>query len=144
MDSWVLKTHKTHLSKEESKMMRFLDEVTLHASIERSSYVAMVAKFLDGNKPKRALKKWTRTVSNFVALWCVAIEVSLEGSIFTEVVAYQFINLNGKLNASRKEDMHRSISNENDQSSRLKLPIVVIRNFATMVTWRHTSLHWLG
>ena len=38
-------------------MMRFLDEVTLHASIERSSYVAMVAKFLDGNKPKRALKK---------------------------------------------------------------------------------------
>ena len=30
--------------------------------------------------------------------------------------------------------MHRSISNENDQSSRLKLPIVVIGNFATMVT----------
>ena len=60
----------------------------------------------------------------------------LEGSIFADVVAYQFINLKRKLNGSRKEDMHRSIWNENDQSSRrrAKLPIVVIRNFATMVT----------
>ena len=43
-------------------------------------------------------------------------EVSLERSIFADVVAYQFINLNWKLNGSRKED--RSIWNENDQSSR--------------------------
>ena len=63
-------------------------------------------------------------------------EVSLERSIFADVVAYQFINLNGKVNGSRKEDMDRSIWNENDQSNRrrVKLPIVVIRNFATMVT----------
>ena len=27
--------------------------------------VAMVAKFLDDNKPKTSLKKWIRTVSNF-------------------------------------------------------------------------------
>ena len=63
-------------------------------------------------------------------------EVSPERSIFADVVAYQFINLNGKANRSRKEDMHRSIWNENDQGSRrrVKLLIVVIRNFATMVT----------
>ena len=42
-------------------------------------------------------------------------EVSLERSIFADVVANQFINLNGKLIGSRKEDMHRSIWNENDQ-----------------------------
>ena len=42
-------------------------------------------------------------------------EVSLERSIFVDVVANHFINLNVKLNGSRKEDMHRSIWNENDQ-----------------------------
>ena len=63
-------------------------------------------------------------------------EISLERSIFADVVAYQFINLNGKLNGSRKEGMHRSIWKENDQSSRrrVKLPVAVIRNFATIVT----------
>ena len=30
-----------HLSKEESKLMRFLDEVTLHASIQKSRYVTL-------------------------------------------------------------------------------------------------------
>ena len=45
-------------------------------------------------------------------------EVSLERSIFADVVAYQFINLNWKLNGSRKENMHRSIWNENGQSGR--------------------------
>ena len=45
-------------------------------------------------------------------------EVSLERSIFADVVVYQFINLNRKLNGSRKENIHRSIWNENDQSSR--------------------------
>ena len=45
-------------------------------------------------------------------------EVLLERYIFADVVAYQFINLNGKLNGSRKEDMHRSIWNENDSSRR--------------------------
>ena len=66
----------------------------------------------------------------------IQIEISLERSIFADVVAYQFINLNGKLNGSRKEGMHRSIGKENDQSSRrrVKLPIAVIRNFATIVT----------
>ena len=37
--------------------------------IERSlRHVAMVAKFLDDNKPKTSLKKWIRAVSNFVDL----------------------------------------------------------------------------
>ena len=45
-------------------------------------------------------------------------EVSLERSIFADVVAYQFINLNRKLSGSRKENIHHSIWNENDQSSR--------------------------
>ena len=45
-------------------------------------------------------------------------EVSLERSIFADVVAYQFINLNRKLNGSRKENIHRSMWKENDQSSR--------------------------
>ena len=45
-------------------------------------------------------------------------EVWLERSIFADVVAYQFINLNWKLNGSRKENIHRSIWNENDQSGR--------------------------
>ena len=45
-------------------------------------------------------------------------EVSLERSIFPDVVAYQFINLNRKLNGSRKENIHRSMWKENDQSSR--------------------------
>ena len=31
-------------------------------------HVAKVAKFLDDNKPKRHLKKWIRTVSNFIDL----------------------------------------------------------------------------
>ena len=39
-------------------------------------------------------------------------EVSLERSIFADVVAYQFINLNGKLNGSRKENIHRSMWKE--------------------------------
>ena len=45
-------------------------------------------------------------------------EVSLERSIFADVVAFQFINLNRKLNGSRKENIHRSMWKENDQSSR--------------------------
>ena len=45
-------------------------------------------------------------------------EVSLERSIFADVVAYQFINLNRKLNGSRKENIHRSMWKEKDQSSR--------------------------
>ena len=45
-------------------------------------------------------------------------EVSLERSIFADVVAFQFINLNRKLNGSRKENVHRSMWKENDQSSR--------------------------
>ena len=44
-------------------------------------------------------------------------KVSLERSIFTDIAAYQF-NLNWKVNGSRKENMHCSIWNENDQSSR--------------------------
>ena len=36
-------------------------------------------------------------------------EVSLERSIFADVVAYLFINLNWKLNGSRGECIHRSI-----------------------------------
>ena len=54
-------------------------------------------------------------------------EVSLERPIFADVGAYYFINLNGKLNASRKEDMHRSIWNENDRSSRrrVKIPLIL-------------------
>ena len=35
-------------------------------------------------------------------------EISLERSIFADVVIYQLINFNWKLNGSRKEDMHRS------------------------------------
>ena len=30
--------------------------------------VAMVAKYLDDNKPKTSIKKWVRTVSNFIDL----------------------------------------------------------------------------
>ena len=45
-------------------------------------------------------------------------KISLESSIFGDVVARQFVNLHGKLNGSRKEDMHRSTWKENDQSSR--------------------------
>ena len=47
-------------------------------------------------------------------------EISLERSIFADVVAYQLLNLTWKLNESRKKDMHRSTGNENDQSSRLR------------------------
>ena len=45
-------------------------------------------------------------------------KISLESSIFGDVVAHQFVNLHLKLNGSRKEDMHRSTWKENDQSSR--------------------------
>ena len=45
-------------------------------------------------------------------------EVLQKRSIFADVVAFQFLNLNGKLNGSRKEDIHRSIWNENDSSRR--------------------------
>ena len=38
-------------------------------------------------------------------------EVSVERLIFADVVAYQLIRT---LNGSRKENMHRSICNEND------------------------------
>ena len=36
-------------------------------------------------------------------------EVLAEITIFAEVVAYQLISLNWKLNGSRKENMHRSM-----------------------------------
>ena len=45
-------------------------------------------------------------------------EVWLERPIFADVIAFQFINLNWKLNGSRKENIHRSTWNENDQSGR--------------------------
>ena len=48
-------------------------------------------------------------------------EVLLERSIFANVVAYQFMNLNWKLNWSRKINVHRSIRNENDQSNRRRV-----------------------
>ena len=48
-------------------------------------------------------------------------EISLERSIFADVVVYQLINCNWKLNGSRKEDMHRSTWNENDLSSRRRV-----------------------
>ena len=41
-------------------------------------------------------------------------EVSVERFIFAYVVAYQLISINLTLNGSRKENMHRSIWNEND------------------------------
>ena len=31
-------------------------------------HAAMIATFLDDNKPKTSLKKWNRTVSNFIGL----------------------------------------------------------------------------
>ena len=52
---WKIRFHKKPYNREE-KLLR---------------HVAMVAKFLDDDKPKTSLKKWTRTVSNFVTLWCV-------------------------------------------------------------------------
>ena len=68
-------------------------------------------------------------------------EVSVERSIFDDVVAYHFLGFNRKLNGSvrshfliklshfvipvarlsRKENTHRSIWNENDQSSRQRV-----------------------
>ena len=51
-------------------------------------------------------------------------EVSLE--IFADVVAYQFINLNWKLNGFGKENMHRSIWNDNDQNSRQRFKAIYI------------------
>ena len=50
-------------------------------------------------------------------------KVSLERSLFTDIVAKQF-NLNWKLNGSRKENMHCSIWNENNQSSRQRISCV--------------------
>ena len=55
-------------------------------------------------------------------------EVSLERPIFADVGAYYFINLNGKLNASRKEDMHRSMWNENDSSRRRVMRCLGLNN----------------
>ena len=46
----------------------------------------------------------------------IQTEVSLERSILADVGTYQFINLNSKLKGSRKEEMHRSTWNENDQT----------------------------
>ena len=51
--------------------------------------------------------------------------VIAERSIFADDVTYQFINLNGKLNGSRKDDMHGSMWNENDSSHRLKKGVSV-------------------
>ena len=48
-------------------------------------------------------------------------EVSVERSIFTDVVAYQLISLNWTLTGSKKENMYRSIWNENDQSRRQRV-----------------------
>lgn len=41
-------------------------------------------------------------------------EVSVERFILADVVAYQLISINLTLNGLRKENMHRSIWNEND------------------------------
>ena len=48
-------------------------------------------------------------------------EVSVERSIFTDVVAYQLISLNWTLTGSKKENMYRSMWNENDQSRRQRV-----------------------
>ena len=40
----------------------------LNREEKSSRHVAIVAKFLDDNKPKTSLKKWIRTVSNFIDL----------------------------------------------------------------------------
>ena len=48
----------------------------------------------------------------------IQTEVSLKRSIFADVVAYQFTKLNRNLSGSRKENINRSIWNENHQSTR--------------------------
>ena len=59
----------------------------------------------------------------------------LERSICSDVVAYQFINLNWKLNGSRKENMHHSMWNENDQSSRRRV------NTQSIINLDRSALH---
>ena len=45
-------------------------------------HVAMVATFLDDNKPKTSLKKWNRTVSKFIDLIYFHFNLSNVGEIF--------------------------------------------------------------
>ena len=45
-------------------------------------HVAMVATFLDDNKPKTSLKKWNGTVSNFIDLIYFHFNLSNIGEIF--------------------------------------------------------------
>ena len=72
-------------------------------------------------------RNWQWIFTEKVTLFCewnsirigqnIQNKVSLERSIFTDIIAHQF-NLNWKLNGSRKENMHGSIWNENEQSSK--------------------------
>ena len=54
-------------------------------------------------------------------------EISLERSIFADVVAYQFINWNWEQNGCGKEDVRRS---ENDQSNRRRVKMGIWRQVA--------------
>ena len=62
-------------------------------------------------------------------------KASLEIFIFADVIVYRFINLNWTLSGSRKENMHRSIWNVNDQSNLEGLKCALITMATTFNTW---------
>ena len=82
-------------------------------------------------------RNWQWIFTEKVTLFCecnsirigqnIQNKVSLERSIFTDIIAHQF-NLNWKLNGSRKESMHCSIWNENDQSSHRRVNCVCTKS----------------
>ena len=66
---------------------------------------------------------------NVTLLGLVKIQNEISLETFCDVVAYKFINLNGKLNGSRKETcmiMHRSIWSDNKQSSHRRFKAIEI------------------
>ena len=128
----------------------------------------MVAKFLDDNKPKTSLKIWTPTVSNFVTLWCVKywwnflglnskgpyLSLEKEKDNFCVLFTYSIkrageirkfhvavVPRTAKKCTKKRDAKYKVFCHSRYRRRYLCLSSLLLwsRNFATMVTWRHTS-----
>ena len=133
-------------------------------------HVAMVAKFLDDNKPKTSLLKWVRTVSSFIDViqfnlfvkyWrnslglnpkgpCLSLEKKKEN--FWDVLTYFVKRVIRKSYVAIMQrllrNVHKSVMHVQSCFSDINHLLFSSslcrsrrsRNCASMVTWRHTSL----
>ena len=132
-------------------------------------HVAIVATFLDDNKPKTSLKKWIRTASNFIYL--------IQFHLMRQMLAkFSWVESERTVSKFKEEkdnfcvvftDSIKRAPNDSKEMYKIawctckfvvlsiktfyffavllpsssSLVLLSSRNSATMVTWRHTSLY---